>query len=69
MRRLAWILTILVLLVTGVLGVYDGIADQSGAEDALQLSVTYGVLAYGVLALRTVRLYIPALSSQGSATR
>lgn len=45
------VLALVVLAGTGGLGVYSFIAERSVAETPLQLSVTYGVLAYGVLGL------------------
>jgi hypothetical protein len=49
LRRIFWVLSLLVLLVTGVLGLYSGITERGQAEDALQLSIAYGVVAYGIL--------------------
>jgi hypothetical protein len=50
-RKAAWIVAILLLLNTGVLGVYSGLGELSEAHTALQRSVTMGVLIYGVLGL------------------
>ena len=50
-RRVAWIVSILLLLNTGGLGVYNGIAELSSARTPLQQSVTLGVLLYGILGL------------------
>lgn len=50
-RKAAWIVSILLLLNTGVLGVYDGLTELADAHSALQKSVTIGVLLYGVLGL------------------
>ena len=47
MQKVAWIVAILLLAVTGVLGLKDGIADWNGQLSALQRSVTIGVLLYG----------------------
>ena len=52
-RRIAWALAILLLLVSGVLGVYNGSTEWADARTALQRSVTGGVLLYGVLGLVT----------------
>lgn len=41
----------LVLVTSGALGLYNGIADISGARTPLQWSVTIGVIVYGVLGL------------------
>jgi hypothetical protein len=50
-RRIARIAAILLLVVTGVLGVYNGVIERSDARTPLQGSVNVGVLSYGVLGL------------------
>jgi hypothetical protein len=50
-RKAAWIVAILLLLNTGVLGVYNGLTEMSDAHTPLQRSVTGGVLIYGVFGL------------------
>lgn len=50
-RRVAWWLTLIVLLLTGILGLVNGFAERAEAEDALQLSIAFGEIAYGVLGL------------------
>jgi hypothetical protein len=50
-RKTAWILSILLLLNTGVLGLYNGVSELSDAGTPIQKSVTIGVLVYGVLGL------------------
>ena len=50
-RKAAWIVAILLLLNTGVLGLYSGLSELSEARTPLQRSVTMGVLIYGVLGL------------------
>lgn len=50
-RTIAWVLSTLVLLTTGALGLYTGVADIAGARTPLQWSVTIGVIVYGVLGL------------------
>ena len=50
-RRIAWILSLGLLLVTGGLGIYNGITERSDGGTALQKSVTIGVFLYGVLGL------------------
>ena len=50
-RTIAWVLSTLVLLTTGAVGLYSGIADITGARTSLQWSVTIGVIVYGVLGL------------------
>ena len=49
--KAAWIVSILLLLNTGVVGVYNGLSELSEAHTPLQRSVTMGVLIYGVLGL------------------
>jgi hypothetical protein len=44
-------LSVLLLLVTGVLGILNGTHELGDARTALQKSVTIGVLVYGVLGL------------------
>ncbi|HUQ84241.1 MAG TPA: hypothetical protein VM076_24025 [Gemmatimonadaceae bacterium] len=48
-RRVAWILSILLLLNTGLIGLYNGVTELPDAHTPLQQSVTIGVLTYGVL--------------------
>ena len=50
-RTIAWVLAILVLVGTGVLGVRNGVTEWSGADTGWRKSVTGGVLLYGVLGL------------------
>jgi len=50
-QRVAWWLSLIVLLVTGVTGLVNGIPERGEAEDVLQLSIAYGVVAYGVLGM------------------
>jgi hypothetical protein len=50
-RKAAWILSILLLLNTGGLGLYNGVTEMADARTPLQRSVTVGVLIYGVLGL------------------
>jgi hypothetical protein len=50
-RKAAWILSILLLLNTGGLGLYNGVTELGDARTPLQQSVTLGVLAYGLLGL------------------
>jgi hypothetical protein len=50
-RKAAWILSILVLANTGLLGLYNGVSELADAQTPLQRSVTIGVLLYGVLGL------------------
>ena len=50
-RKAAWIVSILLLLNTGGLGLYNGLSELSDARTTLQRSVTVGVLLYGILGL------------------
>jgi hypothetical protein len=52
-RNVAWVLSIVLLLFTGVVGVYNGIAERAEGVTALQKSVTVGVFVYGVFGLIT----------------
>lgn len=45
------LLALLVLAGTGALGIYNGVTERNLVQTPLQASVTYGVLAYGVLGL------------------
>jgi hypothetical protein len=46
--KVAWLLALLALLVTGALGVYNAFQEWPNAETALQKSVSVGELVYGV---------------------
>jgi hypothetical protein len=50
-RSIARIVGILLLLVTGLLGLYNGVVERGDVETPLQASVNAGVLLYGVLGL------------------
>jgi len=50
-RKIGWLLSILLLVITGVLGIQNGIADWPDAATPLQKSVTGGVFLYGLLGL------------------
>ncbi len=50
-RRIGSVLSLLVLLVTGALGVYHGVDDLSDVTTPFQYSVTIGVILYGLLGL------------------
>lgn len=52
-RRIAWVLSLGLLLVTGGLGIREGITERSNGGTALQKSVTIGVFLYGVFGLLT----------------
>lgn len=50
-RKIAFALSLALLLITGVLGIYNGIMERSTGANGLQRSVTAGVFLYGVLGL------------------
>lgn len=50
-RKIVWFLAIAVLLLTGALGIHNGISEWRGAETMLQKSVTASVLIYGLLGI------------------
>jgi hypothetical protein len=49
--KVAWLLALLALLVTGALGVYNAFQEWPNAETALQKSVSAGELVYGLTGL------------------
>ena len=50
-RKIVWFVAVAVLLITGVLGVYNGPSEWRGAGTMLQKSVTGSVLLYGILGI------------------
>jgi hypothetical protein len=50
-RRIAWVLILAMLGVTGTLGLYNGVSEWGDARTGLQRSVTAAVLLYGVAGL------------------
>lgn len=50
-RKAAWILSLLLLVNTGGIGLYNGVTEMAEAHTPLQRSVTLGVLLYGILGL------------------
>lgn len=52
-RKIAWGVSLALLLVTGCLGLYNGLTDWGEGQTLAQQSVTAGVLVYGVLGLLT----------------
>ena len=50
-RKIAFALSLGVLVITGVVGIHNGITERSTGATALQKSVTAGVFLYGVLGL------------------
>jgi peptidoglycan/LPS O-acetylase OafA/YrhL len=53
-RKIAFALSLALLLITGVVGIYNGITERSTGATSLQKSVTAGVFLYGVLGLVSV---------------
>jgi hypothetical protein len=52
-RKIAWALSLALLLFTGVLGIYNGITEWDASQTPVQKSVTVGVFLYGVFGLVT----------------
>jgi hypothetical protein len=52
-RKIAWGLSLALLLLTGFLGVYNGVTEWDPTNSPIQKSVTAGVFLYGVLGLAT----------------
>ena len=52
-KKIAWVLSLAVLVVTGVDGIYNGVTEWGDAHTRMQQSVTIGVFLYGVLGLIT----------------
>ena len=52
-RKIAWVLSLALLIVLGVLGIRNGVAEWNSGTTPAQKSVTVGVLLYGVLGLVT----------------
>ena len=52
-RNVAWVLSLIVLLLTGCLGLTNGLTEWRDAHTMLQKTVTGGVLLYGILGLVT----------------
>lgn len=50
-RKIALALSLAVLFITGVIGIYNGITERSTGATNLQKSVTVGVFLYGLLGL------------------
>ena len=50
-RKVAWVVSLALLLVTGCLGIYNGWTERSEAQTAAQQSVTVGVFLYGIFGL------------------
>jgi FtsH-binding integral membrane protein len=53
MKKTAWVLSLALLLVTGVDGIYNGLTEWGDAHTRMQQSVTIGVFLYGVLGVIT----------------
>jgi hypothetical protein len=52
-KKLAWVLSLAVLVVSAVMGAYNGITEWGGGRTLMQHSVNVGVLLYGILGLIT----------------
>jgi hypothetical protein len=52
-RKIAWVVSLALLLLTGFLGIHNGITEWDPANNAVQKSVTAGVFLYGILGLVT----------------
>ena len=52
-RKVAWVVSLCVLVVLGCLGVFNGLNEWGEGETPLQHSVPVGVLLYGILGLIT----------------
>ena len=52
-RKIAWTLSLGLLLFTGVVGIYNGTTEWTGANTPAQQLVTVGVFLYGVFGLIT----------------
>jgi hypothetical protein len=50
-RRIVWVLMLLLLSLTGALGVYNGISEWGDPHTPLQRSVTVSVFLYGIAGL------------------
>src|SRR6266545_1352676 len=51
MRKFGWILAIVLLLATGFFGLLNGVRELRDMHSGLQLTVTCGVLLYGLLGI------------------
>ena len=52
-RKVAFVLSLLLLLFTGAVGAYNGVSEWGEGRTPMQHSVTVGVLLYGVFGLIT----------------
>ena len=50
-RKVAWILSLGLLLFTGIVGIYNGLTEWGEGRGLLQHSVTIGVFLYGIFGL------------------
>jgi FtsH-binding integral membrane protein len=50
-RKVAWVLSLGLLLFTGVVGIYNGLTEWGEGRGPLQHSVTIGVFVYGIFGL------------------
>lgn len=51
--KIGWVLSLAVLVITGALGVYNGLSEWGEGRTVMQRSVSVGVLMYGILGLAT----------------
>jgi hypothetical protein len=52
-RKIAWVLSLALLIISGVLGVRNGVTEWNSGTTPAQKSVPIGVFLYGVLGLAT----------------
>ncbi|MFL5480804.1 MAG: hypothetical protein ACJ8AK_01305 [Gemmatimonadaceae bacterium] len=50
-RKVAWVLSLGLLLFTGAVGIYNGLTEWGEGRGSLQRSVTIGVFLYGIFGL------------------
>ena len=50
-RKIAWVVSLALLIFSGVVGTYNGLTEWGEGRNALQHSVTVGVLLYGIFGL------------------
>jgi uncharacterized membrane protein (DUF485 family) len=52
-RKIAWVVSLALLLLTGFLGIHNGVTEWDPANNPIQKSVTAGVFLYGILGFVT----------------
>ena len=50
-RKIAWVLSLALLVFTGVVGIYNGVTEWDPSRTPVQKTVTAGVFLYGVIGL------------------